>query len=451
MGLPIEGQMSKNFVRYLGNLERNNYGRIPESKGIGKLGYIENAGFSPFIPGVVFNADPSCRKYYDAVTQPKGTFHEWKRMFLEAMNDSIESRIYLTGSFASVLVQPLGINPFFIHLWGSSGTGKTVALMVAASAWGNPENLILSLNSTRVGLERSAAFFNNVPLFLNELQLNTDDKGRSRFDVYFLTEGTGKQRGNKLGGIDERPTWKNCFLSNGETPMTNGNAAAGALNRVIDIQIIPGRKIIQDGHKTAELARQNYGHAGRIFAQSLYSPGNLEKARKLYADFLHALTNNDTTEKQASAAAAILTADALMKQWIFPNDELQPLTVEQIQNYLIRQSDISDGKRAHEYLQGWLSSHVAFFQPGKTAEVYGELDESGRAWIIRKVFNEAMENAGFNPTATLAYLRSKGYIDTRGKGYTKSKRIQGIPTDCICLLTGTWTVARSDETEEIPF
>ncbi|MFR2692495.1 MAG: DUF927 domain-containing protein [Enterocloster bolteae] len=38
---------------------------------------------------------------------------------------------------------------FVLHLWGAFGTGKkTVAFMVAASIWGIPDELILSVDST---------------------------------------------------------------------------------------------------------------------------------------------------------------------------------------------------------------------------------------------------------------------------------------------------------------
>ena len=46
----------------------------------------------------------------------------------------------MAASFASVLLEPLKVLPFVLHLWGTTGTGKTVALMVAMSIWGNPQN-----------------------------------------------------------------------------------------------------------------------------------------------------------------------------------------------------------------------------------------------------------------------------------------------------------------------
>ena len=87
---------------------------------------------------------------------------------------STTAKIILAASFASVLLEPLGCLPFFVHLWGvDSGTGKTVALMVAASVWGDPAigNYVKTFDGTVVGLEKTAAFLNELPLCLDELQL----------------------------------------------------------------------------------------------------------------------------------------------------------------------------------------------------------------------------------------------------------------------------------------
>ena len=45
----------------------------------------------------------------------------------------------------------------------------------------------------------------------------------------------------------------------------------------------------------------------------------------------------------------------------------------------------------------------------------------------------ACEEAGLSPKALLGHLKSKGLIDTRSKGYTKTKRIDGMAVDCVWL------------------
>ena len=48
-------------------------------------------------------------------------------------------RLFLAASFASVVLEPCGLLPFFLHAWGGTETGKTVGLMIAASVWACPK------------------------------------------------------------------------------------------------------------------------------------------------------------------------------------------------------------------------------------------------------------------------------------------------------------------------
>ena len=91
---------------------------------------------------------------------------------------SVPARIMLAAGFASVLVEPCGGLPFFVHLWGNTEGGKTVALMLAASIWANPRlgEYVHSFNGTEVTQELSASFVNSMPLILDELQILKEKK-----------------------------------------------------------------------------------------------------------------------------------------------------------------------------------------------------------------------------------------------------------------------------------
>ena len=66
----------------------------------------------------------------------------------------------MAASLSSVLLEPLGALPYVFHLWGRSGFGKTLSLMLAQSIWGNPDNgaLVRTLNMTNNAMARTAAF-----------------------------------------------------------------------------------------------------------------------------------------------------------------------------------------------------------------------------------------------------------------------------------------------------
>lgn len=454
-GISVTSNSASALVDYLNCISERNYDIIPESKSIGRLGYIPGEGFSPYVDGLVFDGDACYRNMYQSI-QSHGSQTEWYRIALECRKMSVTARIILAASFASPLLSVVGSLPFFVHLWGvDSGTGKTVALMLAASVWGNPAvgSYTQTFNGTQVGQERTAAFLNQLPYCLDELQLTKDSRGKSNFDVYQLAQGVGRSRGRKNGGVEMTPTWSCCFLTTGESPVVSSSAGAGAVNRVIDIECTAGSAVIQDGHRIAGILKNNYGFSGRMFVEKLYSnEKNLEVVREIYQENFKELCAGDSTEKQAMAAAAIITADQIATAWIFKDNNA--LTADDIREFLASKEAVSAGRRAYEWLCDWVSSNANRFNADDSAtggEIYGVL-EGSTAYIIRGVFDRVVQDAGFSPSATLSYLRSNNLIETRsGKGYTKTKRIGKTTPQCVwlCLDDQSW-VNLDDDDDMLP-
>lgn len=448
-GIAVTSQTARAFVSYISDLENLNYDIIPERKSIGRCGYIADEGFSPFVEGLIFDGDANFKGIFEAI-RSRGSVEKWLETAKEVRGMSLTARILLAASFASPLLEPLNCLPFFVHLWGvDSGTGKTVALMVAASVWGDPTigSYVKTFDGTTVGLEKTAAFLNNLPLCLDELQLAKDLKGRTNFDVYKLAQGVGRTRGNRSGGVDLTPTWRNCILTTGESPLTGQAAGAGAVNRVLDIECRSAQAVIRDGMRISSIVKRNYGFAGRIFVEELYQPGVLEQVTERYRQLFQQLNDVDTTEKQAMAAAAIILADELACRWIFQGTE-RPLTIEQISEFLASRAAVSAGDRGYQYLCDWVTQHSnQLVGRSDTIEVLGALD-GNRAYIIRSVFERILQDAGYSTAAMISYLKQEHLIETRGRNNTKGKRINGIPTECFCLLLPA--VDTEEELDELP-
>lgn len=445
MGIAVTSENSRALVHYISDLENLNYDLIPERKSVSRLGYIESEGFSPYVDGLIFDGDANFRHIFESI-RSAGKRREWLELALSLRQGNVMARIVLAASFASVLVKPCGSLPFFVHLWGGeSGTGKTVALMLAASVWGNPEmgRYIQTFNSTVVGREKLAAFLNHLPLIVDELQLARDGRGKLNFDVYALAEGVGRTRGNKNGGVDQTPTWQNCILTSGETPITGASSGAGAVNRVIEIECRTAHRIIEDGHATAGVLRKNYGFAGREFVEKLYQEDNAQLAAELYKKHFRVLSENDTTEKQAMAAAVILTADELATDWLFQDGNA--VTVQEISGFLASRAAVSSGRRGYEYFCDWAAQNAnRLRQDNEQGDVYGVIS-GAQVCIIRKVFNQVAEEAGFSPAALLSYLKEENLIETRGRAMTCSRRINGVRTECVCLRVDTGEITADDD------
>lgn len=459
-GISVTSNSASALVDYINDMENLNYDIIPEQKSIGRLGYIPGEGFSPYVDGLVFDGDASFRNLYNSV-ESRGAAAAWYETAMDCRRQSVAARIMLAASFASPILSLVGSLPFFVHLWGvDSGTGKTVALMLAASVWGNPAlgSYVQTFNGTQVGQERTAAFLNHLPVCLDELQLTKDSRGKTNFDVYQLAQGVGRSRGKKSGGVEITPTWNCCFLTTGESPLTSISAGAGAVNRVIDIECTAGAAVLKDGQRIAGSLKRNFGFAGRIFVERLYQDEKTQQTvRQLYQDNFRELCAGDSTEKQAMAAAAIITADFLASQWVFHDDldtaRALVLDASDIRAFLASKEAVSAGRRAYEWLCDWVASNAPRFisedsLPG--SDIYGVL-EYDTAYIIRGVFDRALQEAGFSTSATLSYLKANRMIDTRERGYTKTKRIGKTTPQCVCLRMNTddWT-ASGDSPELLP-
>lgn len=436
VGVSVNQKSAPVLMEYLTEVEDSNYDAIPESRSIGRLGYIEGEGFSPYVDNLVFDGDAAYRHLYEYI-RPGGSQLDWYDTALECRKMSVTARIFLAASFASPLLSVVGALPFFVHAWGGSGTGKTVALMLAASVWGDPlkGRFLQTFNATRVGQELTAAFLNQLPMCIDELQLTKNGKGQSSFDVYQLAEGVGRSRGKKSGGVELVPTWDCCFLTTGEDPIIGASSGGGAVNRVIEIECSSDEKVIEDAPRIAASLKKNFGWAGQTFVENLYESDDvLDQVRTVYQDVLSELNKDGATEKQALAASAVLTADMCATAWIFKDG--MELCVDDIKRFLASKEAVSTGARAYSWLLDWVDENQNhFFHDtfSPTASVYGAYDECF-AYINPKVVREALNDAGFNYTATMSELRSKGLIVAKTGEFTKSKRLpDGTATNRIWL------------------
>lgn len=431
VGVAVTSESAKHLVQYFYDLESLNYERIPEKNSVSRLGWIEDEGFSPYVEELVFDGDANFRTFFESVKK-RGSMEKWLGMARGIRQKSVFARVILASAFASVLVKPLGGLPFFVHLWGGTESGKTVGLMLAASVWANPEigRFIHTFNSTAVGREKSAAFVNSLPLILDELQI-VKDKREFDKDIYMLSEGAGRTRGTKSGGVDKTPTWANCILTSGEMPITGAGSGGGAVNRIIEIEC--REKLFEDPRGVADTVRKNYGFAGRAFVEHLQQYGAMERAADLFKRYSVQLSEGDTTEKQAMAAALVLTADNLATEWIFKDG--RALTAGEIGEFLRTKASVSAHERGYQYLCETISQNANKFLGGDApvSDVWGRLEDDDTAIVIRKVFDSICADGGYNAQALLSWLAQNNYLQTSKPHLTKTVRINNIPTRCVVL------------------
>lgn len=452
-GIAVDSENAKTLVKYFTDLEAMNYDKLPERHSVARVGWTANGKFVPYADSIEFDGAPGFRAVFESFHE-QGDRETWFRAASKARNESTIARITLAASLASVLVKPLHALPFFVHVWGRAGNGKTMLLKLAASVWASPnssEGYIRNFNSTFVGLETAAGFFNSAPLCVDELQVV---KNRRDFDdiIYMLAEGQGRSRGSKDGSFQQIKSWQNTIITTGEMPISNDTSGAGALNRVIEISC-GDERLLSDYRGLSDVLTQNWGFAGKEFVAGL-TPQVLDAAKTLQEHYRAELENSKTTEKLALSASIILTADALAERLLWRTGTA--LSPSDVAKYLPTKQEVDINQRALEWLWGTIAENESKFltpDDGIQREVWGEykiagFDRPGVA-VIASVFSRIMTDAGFNPTAFRQWAASRDYLRRDVEGKTASViRLHGKLVRCIWLYLDGETVGFGENADK---
>lgn len=452
-GIMVNSENAKTLSTYILEMEQLNYELIPEQKSVGRLGWISDHGFSPYVDDLVFDGETNFKHIFGAV-KSSGSREAWVNVMRSLRGEKSPGRLFLAASFASVILDPCGLLPFFLHAWGGTETGKTVGLMIAASVWACPKmgEFCTTFNSTLVGQEMTASFLNSLPMCIDELQIQSS-AGIRDFDriIYQLTEGVGRTRGAKTGGLQKMNTWKNCIITNGEHPISNANSGGGAVNRVIEFEC--DEKVYSDLVGICAVIQSNYGFAGREFVEYLQTEGAFDRVNALQKEYYRELLKSDSTDKQAASASAILAADHIATELIFKDGN--NLTVADLEKIMAKKKEVNVNNRALEFIYELVERNPNRFRANDFGEYQGEVwgkQETDCIYIIKSVFDREMGNGGFNSTAFLAWAKRNDVIITDNGKRTKKARITGSATNCVCIRKNfdEFESAQFEETDMLP-
>lgn len=445
-GISVSSITAGALVEYLQAVDSYNYSDIPEVRGVSHLGWVEGYGFAPYcIEELAFTCGELDKKICDSV-ECAGDMAEWIINTDDLRRYSPEVNIALAASFASPLMPLLNIMPFVVNFWSEkSGIGKTVACEIAASVWAKPKAYITSMNHTANAIEKRAGILRNLPLILDELQ--TASKG---FDVYRFCEGQSRGRLNQSAELRELSSWSSCAITNGESPLVSDSAAAGAQNRVLDVEC--RKKLVPDGNKTVTFLAANHGFAGWWFVKQIQEPGVFDSIRTQFnLNYREIISSCPTTsEKQAQIVAALQTANQLADSYVFKSrcPLLMDLMLEIMRD---EKTEISTGARGYRDACEWVVQNRAHFEPESLsiagsspskAEIYGRLSRTsdvegdGYVYIIRRVWMDKIAaECKFSAKAVLRWMSENGVLvkNPTDRAFTKRKRIYDGYVECICM------------------
>lgn len=439
-GVSVTSETSRALVRFLADIENYNINLIDKQTSTSKLGWIGNE-FMPYGQDVVFDSDDRYRDIFRSVTED-GSYKVWLDLIKQIRaGPRREPLIYMAGSFASILLKPLNILSFILNLWGETGKGKTVALMLAVSIWGDPAEGKYMTDSTasRVALEVRQDILNNLPMAVDDLSKMRDKYGDEFTEIiYMLCAGKGKDRSNVNLGLNKPTTWTNIILTNIERPLANETMKGGAINRILDFEMEEGT-IFEDGNAVVEIITRNYGFAGRLFVDAVQEIG-FDTIRDLQQGYFQQIKDRaaelgiEKEEKQMIPLSAMLVADKIATDYIFKDGVY--MDFDHCFDTLKNKGEVSEHERAYEFIMSEVSVNINKFKPDASGEYRGEVwgvIERGYIVIIKNAFDRLCDRGNFSAKAFLSWAAKRDYIVTQAGKNTKVTKIGGASSRCVWL------------------
>jgi hypothetical protein len=418
-------------------------------------------------------------------TQPSGSLDHWR-----AVNKLLIGRkqyniiaMSLVG-FGAPLMKFTGFYGMTYHLGSTqSGTGKTLALELAASIWGHPVHYRVGKKTSDVAMQQRLGMLNSLPLVCDEIT----DKNRRDFEwfpafLFDMTEGRGKER-MESGANKERlnlSTWSSLALMSSNTHVTDyltgarKHSSEGELRRLLEMTM--EQQIVWQPHEvvTLKLLHENYGTAGPVYAQFLVDNPDVvqdvvrQTEESLYKRFS---ATNDERYWMAGAVAciagAVLCSDKYAGIINYPVNALaeeHQLLVEKART-TVRTSARSADDVLNSYTRDYYGKFVVVRRLNNAlAATLGEggtIDES----ITRSQISGRVEH-GVQPGFVAYYIEEQllkaycssmsfGYADFKAQlermymiSYSKKDLMHGtkgpqMRVNCICIT-------RAIEAEEAP-
>lgn len=410
-GVDVTSETAKLLVDYLRIVITSNQDRLPRISSISHLGWYESK-FIPYDAEISIDTEDEAPKLIQSI-HSKGKLEEWAEFIKPLWKSSIYLRLTIAASLASVLIEKCNALPFVLHLWGGSGAGKTVALKVAASIWGEPDNFAQTINMTPNALMQTAGLLHSLPLLGDELQTIKSNIPGQNYDklIMQLTEGTERGRLNSNAQMKQQKAWKNAFIFTGEEPITMANSGGGVKNRVIELECT--KKIIANGNATVNFICSHYGNAGRVFIDHLADKDIAADYQNIYNALLE-LT--DSSEKQTGALALIGVADAYACECIF-RERGGVLQLQKLAEFAKSTDEIDPAERAYNYIMDVVAANADnFTKPNSGRDIkagYGETWGKIRpdmVIFIKSRLEAELVKQGFSFEAVKNKWADKGYL-----------------------------------------
>lgn len=437
-GLNMTSETAKYMVRFLSELETVNKDRIPLEYAVSTMGWRGN--FEQFLTPTdskyIFDLEDGGEMTNAYVK--RGTMKGWLETAAQVRKHPV-ARFVLATSFAAPLLKVFNHRNFMVYFWGTSGGGKTAAMVWALSAWGIANNMMVNFNLSMSGLEGRLALATDLPAGINERQAAGAGKDKQDFlerVVYMIEGGKGKARATPTG-IRKTLSWRTIGLACGEEPLSRENTVQGVKTRLLELNIYPvlENELAKSLYTESE---KNCGHAGPAFVERLIYEiaNNKSELHSAYDNLQRALQTKfpEYFSVHIDAVALVCLADYLSSVWLFGmNPKQAEREAANMAAVIIRELptkvQISDVERGWDFVKNWISSNALRFESNLNnkqivSPLYGFYSsDMQNLCIYPEALTTAMQNVGLSVDKLLKEFANTGKILTEADGAKRRFKI----------------------------
>lgn len=373
-GIPGVSEVNaKDAVQYFSAAESANIQAEPVTA-ITSTGWIDEFHYAPFV------LPENCISEEQYGTKNSTS---WKELFFRHIHGNIRARAIMMSAIGGTILGITDVRNHILYTWGQSQGGKTAIQYATASFFGRPEDVMMSMYGTTVGIEMLAKKRNDMALILDERQVVQKGfgKGQELVEqvVYMIAGGKGKLRGKKDGGMQDTGMWRTVALISGEESLSKDGSQTGVYSRSLPVY---GRPF--DKKEDAASCYRSFGECYGLFGQWIrYIIDNRKRIRAIYHNRLisvEATAEARNIDMSAShktyAANAAVTAFFLYK--MFGLDEVTAdIYATEVANALLEgfvgEKELGYSEKGIVALADWAGANISKFRP--YAQIcYGEAD-----------------------------------------------------------------------------
>jgi len=269
------------IVEWLQKIKREH--RVKKS--VSHLGWLENEGqHIGFAAGTsAYYADgTSDQNIQMAATvgslaahyKPVGDIAPWRAITAFLVGQKQQALLaVLASAFASPLVKFSGVSGVVVSVISTaSGVGKSSSLTAAQAVWGDPKGAIHAATDTPLSLSKKMGFTKNLPAYWDDI------KGERTFEAFAellfqITQGKEKSRLNQQAELRAIETW-DCLAvvaandSIIEISRQYSKGSDAGISRIFEMRL-EDRPTDAVAATFFDGCRNNYGHAGAVYAKWL--------------------------------------------------------------------------------------------------------------------------------------------------------------------------------------